>query len=80
MVDIGPPLRLVMEPELSVVLFDRDGWGRPSGTGGRERALADGVAFVTPSTWRGQPVGRLAFLHPHTDMVRVRRLLARAAG
>ena len=26
--ELGPPLHLVMEPELSVVLFERDGWAR----------------------------------------------------
>ncbi len=79
-VAIGHPLRLVMQPELSVVLFDRDGWGRQEWDRWAEAALADGVAFVAPSTWQGRPIGRLAFLHPHTDTLRVRRLLAMAAG
>ena len=31
----GPPVELVMEPELSVVLFERRGWTTPTGTRGR---------------------------------------------
>ena len=74
---IGPPLRLVMEPELSVVLFERDGWSRPDWDRWATEALADGLAFVAPTRWRGRDVGRLAFLHPHTDVDAVRNLLLR---
>jgi hypothetical protein len=28
--------------------------------------LDDGVAFVAPSTYRGEPIGRLVFMHPRT--------------
>jgi aromatic-L-amino-acid/L-tryptophan decarboxylase len=73
----GPPLRLVMEPELSVVLFEREGWGRQAWDDWARRALDDGLAFVTPTTWHGRPVGRLVFLHPHTDLAVVDELLAR---
>ena len=74
---IGPPLRLVMEPELSVVLFERDGWSRRDWDRWATAALADGLAFVAPTRWRGRDVGRLAFLHPHTDLDAVRALLLR---
>ncbi|MEY4174505.1 MAG: hypothetical protein RI900_1670 [Actinomycetota bacterium] len=57
---------LVMEPQLSVVLFRREGWGRAEWRRWAERLLSDGVAFVAPSTWKGEPVGRLVFLHPNT--------------
>lgn len=74
---IGAPVRLVMEPELSVVLFERDGWTRADWDAWAARALADGVAFVAPTRWHGRDVGRLAFLHPHTDLAAVADLLAR---
>ena len=74
---LGAPLRLVMEPELSVVLFERDGWVRADWDRWAADALADGLAFVAPTTWHGRPAGRLAFLHPHTDLAAVRRLLDR---
>ena len=66
--DLGPPLRLAMAPELSVVLFERDGWEAADWNAWAAAALADGLAFVTPTSWQGRPAGRLAFLHPqHRD-------------
>ena len=74
---MGEPVRLIMEPELSVVLFERDGWARADWDAWAAAALADGLAFVTPTRWRGRDVGRLAFLHPDTDLAAVAALLAR---
>jgi glutamate/tyrosine decarboxylase-like PLP-dependent enzyme len=74
---IGDPVRLVMEPQLSVVLFERRGWQRADWYGWAEQALADQLAFVAPTTWRGRPAGRLVFLHPDTDLDAVARLLHR---
>ena len=74
---IGDPVRLVMEPELSVVLFDRDGWARDDWDRWASGALADGLAFVAPSRWERRDVGRLVFVHPGTDLDAVRRLLDR---
>jgi glutamate/tyrosine decarboxylase-like PLP-dependent enzyme len=65
---LGPPVELVVEPDLSVVLFRRHGWDETAWVAWSRRLLADGVAFVTPSRWRGEPVGRLVFLHPETDL------------
>ena len=75
--EAGPPVRLVMEPELSVVLFERDGWCRADWDAWAAAALADGLAFVAPTRWRGRDVGRLVFLHPGTDVTVVERLVAR---
>ena len=61
-----PGVSLVMEPELSVVMFRREGWGRAEWGRWARDLLDEGVAFVAPSTWRGEAVGRLVFLHPHT--------------
>ncbi len=57
---------LVMEPELSVVLFRRAGWSSGDWSVWARRLLDDGVAFVAPTTWRGEAVGRLIFMHPST--------------
>ena len=61
-----PSADLVLPPELSVVLFRRDGWGAAEWGAWARRLLVDGIAFVAPTTWRGEPVGRLVFLHPDT--------------
>ena len=61
-----PGVALVMQPTLGVVLFRRDGWGRDEWKHWGERLLHDGIAFVAASTWKGEPVGRLVFMHPRT--------------
>jgi glutamate/tyrosine decarboxylase-like PLP-dependent enzyme len=78
--DLAPPLQLAMEPELSVVLFERAGWGRANWDRWAAAALADGLAFVVPTTWEGRPAGRLVFLHPDTEVAVVEALLRRAAS
>lgn len=59
-------LTLICEPELSVVLFRRDGWGWDDYDRWSARLLADQVAFVLPTSWDGEPVARLCFVHPDT--------------
>lgn len=57
---------VVHEPELSIVLFRKHGWDRPRWRQWASDLLAAGTAFVAPTTWKGETVGRLAFLHPAT--------------
>ncbi|HEV2427459.1 MAG TPA: pyridoxal-dependent decarboxylase [Acidimicrobiales bacterium] len=59
-------LELVREPTLSIVLFRRRGWEAPRYTQWSYQMLRDQLAFVTPTKWEGETVGRLAFLHPNT--------------
>jgi hypothetical protein len=35
------------------------------------------VAFVTPTRWKGETLGRLVFLHPETDKAVIEEILAR---
>jgi aromatic-L-amino-acid decarboxylase len=37
--------------------------------------LEEQIAFVTPSRWLGEPVARLAFLHPETTLALVDEIL-----
>jgi hypothetical protein len=37
----------------------------------------DQVAFIPPTKWEGETVGRFAFLHPDTSLELVREVLAR---
>jgi len=61
-------LELIREPELSVVLFRRIGWTSADYDQWALQLLRDQVAFVAPSTWEGESVARLAFLHPDTTL------------
>lgn len=71
-----PTTELVMEPELGVVLFRRRGWGRAEWQQWATDLLAAGTAFVAPTTYRGEPVGRLVFMHPQTPPTIVDELIA----
>jgi len=75
---LGAPLELVMEPELSVVLFRRTGWTDDDWRDWSRDLLARGIAFVTPTRWRGETVGRLVFLHPDTPDTVAAEVLASA--
>ena len=61
-----PLTELIMKPELGVVLFRRAGWGREEWKAWATDLLRTGTAFVAPSTFKGEPVGRLVFMHPKT--------------
>ncbi len=74
-----PGVELVMEPPLGVVLFRRAGWGRPEWRSWATRLLDEGVAFVAPTSWRGEPVGRLVFMHPDTPESLIDELAASLA-
>jgi glutamate/tyrosine decarboxylase-like PLP-dependent enzyme len=66
---------LVMQPELGVVLFRREGWGRERWAAWAARLLAQQVAFVAPTTLHGEAVGRLVFMHPRTPLSIVDELI-----
>lgn len=59
-------LDLIMDPDLSVVLFRRHGWSPQDYDAWAATLLDNQIAFVTSSTWQGETVGRLVFLHPAT--------------
>ena len=70
-----PELELVMDPELSVVLFRRSGWGPAEYETWWRRLLEAQIAFVQPTSWRGEQVARLCFVNPRTTIDHVRAVL-----
>lgn len=70
-----PQLELVREPGLSVVLWRRKGWGLKEYQNFQNHLLEQQIGFVTPSKWKGEVVGRFAFLHPHTTFEMVKEML-----
>ena len=70
-----PELELVMDPELSVVLFRRRGWGEDDYEAWWRRVLEAQIAFVQPTTWRGEKLARLCFVNPRTTIDHVRAVL-----
>ena len=59
---------LVVEPELSVAVFRRIGWGPANYAAWSEKRLADGFAFVVPSAWNGETVLRYCVVNPLTSV------------
>jgi glutamate/tyrosine decarboxylase-like PLP-dependent enzyme len=65
-IDARAGLSLVREPELSVVVFRRDGWEAADYQAWSDQLLADQKAFVVPSSHAGEPVLRFAIISPLT--------------
>jgi aromatic-L-amino-acid/L-tryptophan decarboxylase len=70
-----PGLELLMDPELSVVLFRRRGWTAEDYETWWRRLLEAQVAFVQPTSWQGEKVARLCFVNPRTTIEQVRAIL-----
>lgn len=66
MIDDRADLQLVLEPELSVVLFRRLGWDADDYQAWSDRALADGLALVVPTVHDGETMFRFCFVNPTT--------------
>ena len=74
-IDRRPGLELLLEPELSVVLFRRSGWADEDYEAWWRRILDSQIAFVQPTSFRGEKVARLCFVNPRTTMDHVRAVL-----
>jgi glutamate/tyrosine decarboxylase-like PLP-dependent enzyme len=68
-------LELVMEPELSVLLFRRLGWSPEEYEAWWPQLLDRQIGFVQPTTWAGEKVARLCFVNPLTTVDHVRAIL-----
>ena len=72
-------LELLMESELSVVLFRRSGWASDDYEAWWRRTLEAQVGFVQPTTWMGEKVARLCFVNPTTTIDHIRAVLDQMA-
>ncbi len=63
----APHLRLLGEPELSIVLFQRPGWADADYAEWSQRTSDAGAMLCVPTKWRGEPALRLAFINPETQ-------------
>ena len=68
-------LSLVREPQLSVVVFRRDGWTLADYQAWSDRLLDDQVGFVVPSAHAGEPVLRFAIISPLTTWEKLVEIL-----
>jgi glutamate/tyrosine decarboxylase-like PLP-dependent enzyme len=70
-----PRLRLVVEPDLSVLLFERVGWADDDYTAWSREQAVSGRVLCVPTRWQDRPVLRLIFVNPSTDPAQVARIL-----
>jgi len=75
LIDEAEHLELIMEPELSVVLFARTGWGPTEYRAWSDKLLADGVGFIVPTTWAGEMVLRICVVNPLTTIDDIRLII-----
>ncbi|MCU0260008.1 MAG: aminotransferase class V-fold PLP-dependent enzyme [Ilumatobacteraceae bacterium] len=75
-IEASDHLELVMEPELSVVLFRRRGWDAERCQAWSDEALADGLALVVPTVHDGETMFRLCFVNPTTTSSDIDAVLA----
>jgi L-2,4-diaminobutyrate decarboxylase len=61
-------LELLVEPELSIVLFRRRGWAAATYKAWSDDQLATGQSFVTPTAWDGETVLRWCVVNPLTTV------------
>ena len=71
----SPHVRLLLEPELSVLVFERIGWAAADYAAWSSRLLADQLGFVTPTKHRGQVCTRFAIVNPLTTEDDLRLLI-----
>lgn len=70
-----PGFTLVRQPQLSVVVFERDGWGREDYDRWSDALLADQRAFVVSSSHAGRPNTRFAIVNPLTTFEQLAAIL-----
>jgi L-2,4-diaminobutyrate decarboxylase len=70
-----PYLELLIEPELSVLVFRRRGWTAADYDAWSARLFAAGTAFVMPTRVRGEPAARIVILNPRTTVADVAMML-----
>lgn len=68
-------LKLVREPELSIVVFEKEGWKLSDYEAWSDRILKQELGFVVPSSHNGKPNARFAIVNPRTDLKLLVRLL-----
>jgi L-2,4-diaminobutyrate decarboxylase len=71
-----PHVELLLEPDLTVLTFRRVGWAAADYHAWSRRLLAEGYAFVTPTTHRGETCTRMAVVNPRTTVSDITGILA----
>jgi L-2,4-diaminobutyrate decarboxylase len=68
LIDESPHTELLMEPELSIVMFRRVGWSADQYQAWSDTELAAERSFVVPTSWQGEVLLRLCIVNPLTTL------------
>jgi L-2,4-diaminobutyrate decarboxylase len=68
MIDEADHLRLLVEPDLTVLIFERIGWEKDDYLAWSRALLEEGTAFVTPTRHHGRVCTRIAVVNPETTV------------
>ncbi len=80
LIDACGVTELLMEPELSIVLFRRVGWTPEQYQAWSDAELAAGRSFVVPTSWRGEVVLRFCIVNPRTSEDDISDILSTLEG
>ncbi|MFZ9518295.1 MAG: pyridoxal phosphate-dependent decarboxylase family protein, partial [Ilumatobacteraceae bacterium] len=80
MVRASSHLELVVEPSLSIIVVRRKGWQPGDYNRWSERMLHEGIAFVVPTTHKGETVLRMCLVNPRTDPAQMQMLFDSMKG
>jgi glutamate/tyrosine decarboxylase-like PLP-dependent enzyme len=67
-VDARPEFDLLLEPQLSIVVFASKGWSDERYEQWSRTRAKDGVALVVPTSWRGRTCWRICLVNPKTKL------------
>lgn len=76
LIDDAEHLRLLVEPDLTVLIFERIGWETADYQAWSSRLLDEQVGFVTPSRHHGRVCTRFAIVNPLTTPEDLAQLVA----
>jgi glutamate/tyrosine decarboxylase-like PLP-dependent enzyme len=75
LVDRHEATELLMEPELSCVVFRRVGWKPVDYQAWSDAELRAGRSFVVPTSWQGEVVLRMCIVNPRTTVDDIESIL-----
>lgn len=75
LIDAAPHLEMLLQPELSVVMFRRIGWTADQYEAWSERMIEAGLMFVVPTAWAGETCLRICIVNPLTTLDDIRLMI-----
>jgi L-2,4-diaminobutyrate decarboxylase len=75
LIEAAPHLQLLLQPELSVVMFRRIGWTADQYDVWSDRMIEAGLMFVVPTAWAGETCLRICIVNPLTTLDDIRLMI-----